>query len=148
MRIDKIIKKFIKIVNFWKEIQYGVFSISSQCSPLSSHEGSNWRDSHCWPQCSRGCRPCCPRCPWRGRAPPCRSPSPLRPGRATPEFGLVMTHNGVESEHLLIHHHYLFISMGCRLEGHSLKFCVHFASALQQKRRIPEPASIHTSHRS
>ena len=23
MRIDKIIKKFIKIVNFWKEIQYG-----------------------------------------------------------------------------------------------------------------------------
>ena len=45
------------------------FISSFICSPLSSRVGSDWKDSHYWLRCSRGCRPCCPRCPWRGRAP-------------------------------------------------------------------------------
>ena len=113
------------------------------CSPLSSHEGSNWRDSHCSLQYSPRYLPCCPRCPWRGPAPPCRSPEQLRPNRATPEFGLVVTHNDiVHKSHGFwkVIYGYLLISVCCRLEGHSLKFRIHFASALKTKGGIINPS--------
>ena len=65
-----------------------------------------------------------------------------------------MTHNDIVHK---IHgfwkviYGYLLISVCCRLEGHSLKFCIHFASALKTKGESPTQIatsnSIHSKQR-